>query len=226
MHVVGVAVLATSGDGDPIADGGVVTPAGKRSLNGPWSNDDEATGQRDYAVRFRAGIDHTGALARLAQAVPSNNEGQDAYATPTPPAEVEKLRQVESLPLLLAAFLAALGLLAIAHASFVGARRRSHDFAILRALGFRPRDVRKSISIEAMTLAVCGAVIGIPLGVLLGRLAWQNVANSVGVRAAQNIPLAALLIAIPAAAFVALAAALIPARRAARLHPGEMLRTE
>ena len=36
----------------------------------------------------------------------------------------------------------------------------------------------------------------------------------------------AVLLAIPAAALIAVLAALIPARRAARLHPSELLRAE
>ncbi|HEV7526021.1 MAG TPA: ABC transporter permease [Acidimicrobiia bacterium] len=225
MRVVGISTFATSEDGDPLAEGAVVTPTAKRELMGNWISDDASGGQRNYAVRFRAGVDREGALARLERAVPSGSD-RSAFSAPSPPAEVEKLRQIESLPRWLAAFLAALGLLAISHASFVGGRRRQRDFSILRAIGFRPRDVRMCIAYEALALAVCGALIGIPLGILIGRFAWQNVADGIGVHVTQRIEVVALLAVVPAAALAALGAALIPARRAARTRPGEMLRTE
>ena len=225
LRVVGVAAFATSGDGDPLAQGAVVTPDAKHALTGPATGDAES-GQRNYAVRFRSGVDRASALARLERVVPTTDDGQPAFSAPSPPAEVQKLRQVESLPRLLAVFLAVLGLLAMAHAAFVGVRRRAHDFSILRALGFRPREVGTSIATEGLALAVGGAVIGIPLGVVCGRFAWQNVASGLGVHVSQRVPAVALAVAIPVAAVVALVASLIPARRATRLRPGEMLRTE
>lgn len=225
-RVVGIAAFATSDDGDPLAEGAVVTPDGRRRLVGAWTSNNDSAGQRNYAVRFRPGVDRARALARLEQLVPPNNDGQSAFSAPSPPAEVVKLRQVESLPRMLAFFLAALGLLAVAHASFVGVRRRARDFAVLRAMGFRPGDVRVSVASEAFALAACGALIGIPLGVVVGRFAWRKVAAGVGVLIVQRVPIGALVAALPVAVILALGAALVPGRRAARVRPSQILRTE
>jgi ABC-type lipoprotein release transport system permease subunit len=108
----------------------------------------------------------------------------------------------------------------------ISVRRRASDFAVLRALGFRPRDVRASVSWQAAALATLGALIGLPLGVLVGRFAWARIAANIGVLEAQRLPLIVMLLAIPVAVILAIAIALVPARRAARIHPAEVLRTE
>jgi len=142
------------------------------------------------------------------------------------PAEIEKLEQVRRLPQVLAAFMVLLGLIAIAHAIVVSVRRGRHDLGVLRALGFRGRDVGATVAWQAVALAVVGGAIGIPLGVLVGRFVWRAVAEGTGVRTVYELPAVAVLLAIPAAALIAVLAALIPARRAARLHPSELLRAE
>ena len=97
---------------------------------------------------------------------------------------------------------------------------------LLRALGFRRRDVRNSIVWQSLTIATVGVVVGIPLGVLIGRASWTLTADNVGVPVEHVLPVAALLATVPVVVFVALAAAWLPARRAARLHPTKILRNE
>lgn len=66
-------------------------------------------------------------------------------ARPAVPPDVDNLGNVRSLPRFLAAFLVLLAVGAVAHALLTGARSRSRDLAVLRALGCR-RARRRHVS--------------------------------------------------------------------------------
>ena len=86
--------------------------------------------------------------------------------------------------------------------------------------------IRGTVAWQATTLAIVGIVVGVPLGVLVGRAIWLVVARNLGIE--QYVPIPWLAIAITAVAAVALAnvLALFPARRAARLRPAVALAAE
>ena len=79
---------------------------------------------------------------------------------------------------------------------------------------------------QASLLAAVGIAFGIPLGIALGRILWRAAASTTPL--AYNTPwaLLALLLMAPAALVTANLLAAWPARRAARLHAGQILRTE
>ena len=86
----------------------------------------------------RPGSDSQTVIDRLA------SEGIGVERGPIiPPAERGELAELQTVPLLLAAFLALLGVGAVAHTLASTARRRRHDIAMLRALGMRPRRQRR-----------------------------------------------------------------------------------
>ena len=93
------------------------------------------------------------------------------------PADVNNLKLVEGLPRALAAFLAALAALALVHTLVTTVRRRRHDLAVLRTLGFVGSQVSATVAWQATTFVVVGLVVGIPLGVAAGRTAWSLVAD-------------------------------------------------
>jgi hypothetical protein len=223
MRVVGRGVFPTGNDGYPLADGAYVTPKALSELG-------RGEGVAQLAVTYRTGTDSAATYTRLAaiqgrgEADPENPE--IAPDLPEPPMEIENLRRVESLPFVLAGFLALLGTVAVAHALLVGVRRRARDFATLRALGFRPRDVGLTIAWQSVVLGAVASVVGVPAGVLIGRLAWRAVAERTGVLVVHRVSVLALLVIVPIAMLVAVGAALFPARRASRLRPAEILRSE
>ena len=97
---------------------------------------------------------------------------------------------------------------------------------MLRALGLTRRQSRLVIITQASLLAAIGIAFGIPLGIALGRTLWHAAANTTPL--AYNTPwaLIALLLIAPVALLAANLLAAWPARRAARLHAGQILRTE
>ena len=69
-------------------------------------------------------------------------------------------------------------------------------------------------------------VVGVPIGMLAGRLGWQAITDRVPLTFRSPITALALLVVIPAALVVANALAIWPGQRAARLEPAAVLRSE
>jgi ABC-type lipoprotein release transport system permease subunit len=213
LRIVGVAVFPATDDGFPIADGALVTPERAHALG-------EESSFHMIVVELRDGAGRAETIRRLEKA-----NGRP-FALPEAPAEVGKLRQVDRLPRALAILLAVLAAVATAHALALGVRRRGRDLAVLRVLGFRPRQVGSAVAWQATAIVLAGAFVGIPLGLLLGRVAWAMTARAVGVLAVDPLPVATLILIVPISVAGAVALAVLPARRAARLRPAAILRSE
>ena len=92
---------------------------------------------------------------------------------------------------------------------------RTREVGLLRAVGVSRRQLRTVIRLESIVIAVFGALLGIALGVAFGvglmvALEDQGLTEIV-------IPWGSLLLFVMAAALVGVVAAVVPARRAARL---------
>ena len=135
------------------------------------------------------------------------------------------MQQIRWFPAALAALLGGLALVAVGHALVTTVRRRRRELAVLKTLGFNRRQVRLSIAWQATTLAVVGLLVGIPLGVLVGTVAWRLVANGLGVAPIAVLPGAVALL-IPAVILPVNLVAYFPARAAARTRPAVALQTE
>ena len=72
------------------------------------------------------------------------------------------------------------------------------------------------------TIAV-GLIVGIPLGIVAGRIAWNAFADQLGVVAHADIPLGWLAVVAAGAIVLGLAAAAPPARTAANIAPNDVL---
>jgi len=216
MTVVGIALLAqtphTSFD-----EGAWLTPTGLDTATGTACCTDE----RDDVIyiRVRSGLPVGAVQAELAR------NGIDAEPPIVPP-DVTNLGNVRSLPLLLAAFLVLLAIGAVAHALLTGARGRSHDLAVLRALGLTPRQAAACVTWQAAVIGVVALAIGIPLGVVVGRQVWHLLADSLSFVYVGPLAGIVLLLTVPVALAVLGIMALWPARGAARLRTAEVLRTE
>jgi hypothetical protein len=179
------------------------------------------------AFALRPGADPQAVAHRLTAKAAAIKGGQAFPFEVTPPPPILRaVKDVAVLPLALSAFLAVLAIGAVGHALSIAVRRRRHELAVLRALGLTRRQSRLVIITQASLLAAIGIAFGIPLGIALGRTLWHAAANTTPL--AYNTPwaLVALLLIAPVALLAANLLAAWPARRAARLHAGQILRTE
>ena len=142
------------------------------------------------------------------------------------PDDVTNLDGVGQIPAALATFGALLSAAVLAFALVDMVRRRRHDLAILCALGASPRQIWGSVLTACLLIVGPGAVFGIVIGAVLGRAYWTSVAVGVPVVAQPVVPLA--LVALIALGALATGCMLVarPARLAARIHPGEILRRD
>ena len=72
----------------------------------------------------------------------------------------------------------AVGALALALVGSVQRHRR--DLAVLKTIGFVGRQVSATVAWQSTLLAITALVVGVPLGLALGRWTWDLVAGNVG----------------------------------------------
>lgn len=104
-------------------------------------------------------------------------------------------------------------------------RRRRHDLAVFRVLGFTPRQLRSTVGIQSLLIAVAALAVGVPAGLVLGRISWRAFADDLGVVPDPTTPWASVAVTAGVMLLIAVLAAVAPATivsrrsRAARLDP-------
>ena len=217
MRIVGRSALPT-GDEMRAGTGAVLTLEGLQRLQ-----PDRGSGYGMFYIRYAPGAAPAAALRSLQR--PSAGPEQDVQL-PRPPIDVDNLGRVGSLPGVLAGLLALLAASALAHLLQTSIRRRRHDFAILKTLGFVRRQVSATVAWQATTVAAVALVIGVPLGVALGRWTWSLLIDRIGVLAEPVTPGPALLVGVVGTVLVANLVAAWPGRMAAGIRPAVALRSE
>lgn len=101
---------------------------------------------------------------------------------------------------------------------------RTREVGLLRAVGLSRRQLRRMVRLESIAIAVLGAVLGVAMGLGFG-VVLQRAITDQGVTELA-IPGVRLLLFVVTAAVVGVLAAVIPARRAARLNVLRAIATE
>ena len=115
----------------------------------------------------------------------------------------------------------------VADALVTTVRRRRHDLAVLRSIGFTRRATRGIvIGWQSTLIAIVGLVLGVPLGIVIGRLVWKQLAESFPVAYVPPLALVGVLLIVPLAIAIANLVAAGPAHAATRIRPARVLRTE
>lgn len=92
---------------------------------------------------------------------------------------------------------------------------RTREIGLLRAVGLSRAQLRRMIRLESVTIALLGALLGIVLGVIAGVAIQRSLVDDGITELA--IPWLSLLVFVVLAGIIGVLAALLPARRAARM---------
>jgi ABC-type lipoprotein release transport system permease subunit len=188
---------------------------------------DESNPAALTAIRLRDGTDRSSFLRQLEPTLTewdAQNWQPYARSTSVKPPEIVNVDGLLSAPLVLGALLGLALMIGLPLAIVVSVRDRQRELAILRSLGFSSRDLRTTVRWQAATIVAVGALFGVPLGVVAGRLAWNRFAERLGLVPRADIPYLLLALVIVAIVVITLLGALPPARTATRISPTEVLR--
>jgi putative ABC transport system permease protein len=92
---------------------------------------------------------------------------------------------------------------------------RTRELGMLRAVGMTRRQVRRMVRHESVITALIGAALGLPLGIFLAALVTRALSQY---DVQFKVPVDQLLIFAAISIVVGVLAAILPARRAARLN--------
>jgi predicted permease len=157
-----------------------------------------------------------GIVRALDSAVPTYGEGSLRRLVDNSSARARALAMLLAIASVVTSLLAAVGLYGIM-AYTVSIRRR--ELGIRMALGARPRDVSRMVSLVGLRLISVGIAIGMASTLLTSRLLRGLL---YGVSPTDLVTLSVTAVAVFGVAFVA---TWIPARQAAAIHPSEALRS-
>jgi predicted lysophospholipase L1 biosynthesis ABC-type transport system permease subunit len=142
------------------------------------------------------------------------------------PIELINFGESVNFPLLFGVALSLFGAATLVHLLLVSVSRRRAEAGLLKVLGFVRRQVAAVVTWQATAVVLVGMVVGVPLGIAAGKVAWRLFATNVGVvpvEVVQAVPLVLLAAAVLAATNLL---AILPALRAARSHAADLLRAE
>lgn len=205
-------IVVRRGDAaDALGEGGVVVPVQLRTLSTGAALSVDAD---VLAVPGRADTVYNEVSYRL-----------EAHRTEVP-SEIRNLGDLLMLPELLAVVLSLVGGAAVVHTLLAAGRRHGRDLAVIAVLGATPGQVRATLAVAAAATVLPAVLVGVPIGLGLGRVVWWEVATSTGVGGDVTVPVTLLLAVVLMLLAGALLATLVPAGRAVRTPPAAALAGE
>jgi hypothetical protein len=232
LQIVGVDTMPTIGaGGGPHLEMGIgallpyalIPPAARDPF------DDPATGPEEIFVNFRPGVNDeaaTASLQRIGNQVSNTFNFGVFTGPPLRPAEIINYRSMGTTPAILGSALAAGAVVALGLTLVASVRRRRRDLALLKTLGSTRRQLASVVAWQSTVAVLIGTVVGVPLGIVLGRVLWTLFANEIHAVPSPSVPaLSIVLIAVGALALANVVAA-SPGRLAARTPTAVLLRAE
>ena len=176
-----------------------------------------------YRVNLATDADRTAVAASLAEAL-----GTQARVEAVPQDNADALGPFTLAVDLISALVILVALANLASTLALVVRQRAHDLAVLRAVGFTPRQAVAVVATGAVVLALLAVAVGLPLGWLLSDAANDAVGAQIGIGPGIAEPPSALVVALvaPLAVLVAAGLAALAARRAATEEVAVLVRYE
>jgi hypothetical protein len=186
-------------------------------------------GPNAVLVRFTKGAKPAAAFASLQSIVQKNTQikgdGGSVLGVERP-AEILNYRTLGTTPSILGIALAAGAVIALGLTLVTSVRRRRTDLALLKSLGFTKRQLASAIAWQASVAVGIGCLIGIPLGIALGRFLWDLFVRQINAVPDPTIPIASIVVIGVGAVILANLVAAVPGRIAARTPTAQLLRSE
>ena len=133
------------------------------------------------------------------------------------------LGNLKEIMLMISAAVVFAVLLVVANTMAMSIRERTAEIAVLRALGFRSRQVLAMLAGEALTISLVGTALGLALAALVFRLMeGYHIGGAMPVHI--RVDATTMALSLLAAVIISLGSTLIPAHRAARFNVAEALR--
>ena len=128
----------------------------------------------------------------------------------------------------LALLLMAIAAVGVFNAARLTTRERVHDIAVLKAVGMSGRQIAAMLGGSTLVLTVFASAVGVPLGIWLQSVIWQNLLATFGIviNLTAGVAPLPLALALVAAFVLALFGAALPARWAAATPVAQVLRSE
>jgi ABC-type antimicrobial peptide transport system permease subunit len=183
-------------------------------------------------VRIRGGSDPAAALGSLRtintkiNSLPGGDQQAGGVVGVLRPAEIVDYGSVGNLPAYLGLALALGAVVALGLTLVASVRRRRRDLALLKTLGLTGRQLATIVSWQSTFAVAVGMVVGIPLGVVVGRTLWDLFAHQIDAVAAPSVPALVVVLIAVGGLVAANVVAAIPGRIAARTPTALMLRAE
>jgi putative ABC transport system permease protein len=176
-----------------------------------------------YEVTLRPGVSPND-FAHTMEQLTANRIMVSVYNL-NPPAQVT---EAVGIMLILGVVLMVIAGIGILNAMLLSTRERYRELGTLKAIGVTPRQMLRSVLDGAVALGALAVVVGIPLGLVLTQQGLQALVNSLGglPHFTMGINWMELALLVPATLLVAALGAYLPARWAARVPVGEVLRYE
>jgi hypothetical protein len=212
---------------------GIESPAFRKAITQPDTNLD---GPAVEVVRLRSGVTPAAGRTSLRRIVAAANKamaadpaGQgDIYQVlgVQRPAEIVNYQSTGATPGILAGGLAVGAVVALGLTLATSVRRRRRDFALLKTLGFTRRQLAVTVAWQASVAALVGIVLGVPIGIALGRWLWNLFARAIYVVPQPSVPVVEVAAVALGALVLANLVAAVPGRMAARTRTSLVLRAE
>ena len=158
------------------------------------------------AEQVRASVD------RVVAAEPTVEVLNRAEFTKSTTSQIDTVTTIITILLGLSILIAVLG---IVNTLALAVIERTHELGLLRAVGLSRRQTRRMVTVEAVIVSVFGALLGIGVGSVFG-IAFQRALADQGIDQL-SFPAGRLVVFVVVAGLAGVLAALLPARRAARL---------
>jgi ABC-type lipoprotein release transport system permease subunit len=142
------------------------------------------------------------------------------------PAEIANFQSMGTAPVILAGALALSALSSLLLTLMSSVRRRRRDLALLKILGFTRRQLSATVAWQSTAAITVGTIVGVPVGIVLGRRLWDLFARQISVVPEPTVPALTVVLIVIGALVLANLVALLPGRLAGRTPAAALLRAE